>query len=147
MKSIMVFSMICYIFFPAQFFNIHFQCFKFVNIVTRFYFTAYFNSDILLLPSFSPFYLLLSSYYLHFKFSFLSRYSFFLFHTPTFSPPSASQNQFSCQRSSHILFPALKIPHSLSTFSNLCSLVVDRLAVVEFLQFYLQISTILVFQI
>ena len=63
--------------------------------------------------------LLLSSFYFHFKFCFLSCYNLFPYHTRTIGPQPPYQNQFSCQWSFHILFSLLKCLRSLSIFSNL----------------------------
>ena len=110
MNSIMVFSMISTIGFPAQLFNIHFFSFKFVPIMSLvFIFQFISNLTFCSSPYLTPFQLFPSSSYFCVKFYFFSCYDWFLFHTLTIPPP-ASQNHFSCHQSSHNLRPVLKIP-------------------------------------
>ena len=133
----MVFCLICIIFSRAQLFNTHFLSFKLVPIRSLvFYIIVYFKSHILLLPSFTSFYLLLSSSYFHFKFYFFSCYdSFPIVYSYYFSPLQPLKTIFLVISHLTFLFPFLKYPHSLSTFINICSLVVDMVVVSSFLQF------------
>ena len=63
-------------------------------------------------------------------------------------PPSRLSKPFEIV-TSHLTFllPFLKCPPSLSTFINLCSLAVDKVVIVAFLQSYFQIDTTFGFQI
>ena len=107
----MVFSMIRDIFFPAQLGNIHFLSFKFVHMKSLDFILQFISIHIfcssLLLHHFT-FFLSFIIFILNFVFSLAT--TCFQSAILIFVPYPASQNQFSCQQSSHILFPTPKIP-------------------------------------
>ena len=139
----MVFSMTCDIVFPAVF-NIHFMSFKFMHIVTRFYTILYFNSHILPLPSLTHF-TFFFPLVLHFIFSLATScsYSALLL----FLPIQPLKTNFLVNGHLTFLLPLFKYPCSLSTFSNLSLLVVDRVGFIAIFQFYLYIFTNFIVQI
>ena len=79
----------------------------------------------------TPFYFLLSSSYFHFKLCFLLLQLFSILQSYYFSPVQTLRTNF-LVNGYLTFFPTLKNPHSLSTFSNLCSLVVDRVVIAAF---------------
>ena len=144
----MVFSMICDIFFTAQFFNIHLLSLKFVHtksldFILQFILIHIFCSSFPL-PHFT-FFCPLIMFILKFVFSLCTT----CLHSALLLllPYPAFQNQFSCQWSSHILFPAIKIckfsfhlqqPLLIGCGQNSCCCIFS---------IYLQIFTILIFRI
>ena len=133
MKSTMVFSMIWNIFFPAQLFNIYFLSFKSVHIkllgfILQFILTHIFCS-FLLLPHFIFFFPLIT-FILNFVFFLATTY--FHSHSYYFSPVQPLETNFLVYGNLTFLFLILKYPCSLSTFSNLCLLAVDRVVIVAF---------------
>ena len=148
MKATLVFFMICKFSFLHSFLT-SISCPASLNILshqilyqTVFQFT-YFDP-----PSSQPFYRPLSSHYFHFKFCFLFSNNLFPFHTLTISSPFRHTKPILLSRViSHPIALLLKQSRSLSTFNNLCQLVVGRVVVMSFCQGYLQSFTNSVFQI
>ena len=103
-NSTMIFFIISVIFPPAQLFNIFSFSSSLYLLFHYVFILVYFKSHILLLPSLIPFCHLLSSSYF-----FILCFSFFMpcFYSALqlFLLPQASQNNFSYDQSSHIIFP------------------------------------------
>ena len=127
----MVFSMIGDIFFPAQLFNMNFLAFKFVHIKSL-DFILQFISGHIFAPPLTPFYFFFPLIIFILNFVFFLATTYFHSHSYYFSPVQPLETNFLVYGNLTFLFLILKYPCSLSTFSNLCLLAVDRVVIVAF---------------